>query len=112
MGRPNGKGARRVFSKKEVVRAALLQGRCADLFTRCTGNPTWVRETTTMKHRKVSKKIPSVRSSEVQSLPKSEAVLLRLTVQDKKTIVAAASKLHLTVTEFVTRASLIVAEKV
>lgn len=65
-----------------------------------------------MKRRKTSKKLPTVTKSDVESLPKSEAVLLRLTVQDKKTIVAAASKLHLTVTEFVTRASLIVAEKV
>lgn len=65
-----------------------------------------------MKRRKSAKKFPTVSKFDVTSLPKSEAVLLRLTVQDKKTIVAAASKLHLTVTEFVTRASLIVAEKV
>ncbi len=65
-----------------------------------------------MKRRKSAKKFPPVSKSDAASLPKNEAVLLRLTVQDKKTIVAAASKLHLTVTEFVTKASLIVAEKV
>ena len=62
--------------------------------------------------RKTPKKFPVVTKSEVESLPKTEAVLLRLTKQDKQAIVGAASKLHLTVTEFVTRASLIVAEKV
>ena len=65
-----------------------------------------------MKRRKSSKKFPTVSTAEVESLPKTEAVLLRLTKQDKQAIVAAASKLHLTVTEFVTKASLIVAEKV
>lgn len=65
-----------------------------------------------MKRRKSSKKFPTVSTPEVESLPKTEAVLLRLTKRDKQAIVAAASKLHLTVTEFVTKASLIVAEKV
>lgn len=65
-----------------------------------------------MKRRKTAKKLPTVTKSEVEALPKSEAVLLRLTVQDKKLIVAAASKLRLTVTEFVTKASVMVAEKV
>ena len=62
--------------------------------------------------RKTPKKLPSVSKSEIASLPKSEAVLLRLTKQDKAAITKAASKLHLTVTEFVTRSALMVAEKV
>lgn len=62
--------------------------------------------------RKTAKKLPKVSKAEVASLPKSEAVLLRLTAQDKATICKAASKLHLTVTEFLTRSALMVAEKV
>ncbi|MBM3872188.1 MAG: hypothetical protein FJ382_00325 [Verrucomicrobia bacterium] len=62
--------------------------------------------------RKKPKKLPSVSKSEVKRLPKTEAVLLRLTKDDKASIVAAASKLHLTVTEFLTKAGLMVAEKV
>jgi hypothetical protein len=62
--------------------------------------------------RKKSKNLPSVTKSEVDSLPKSEAVLLRLTKQDKQAIVSAASKLHLTVTEFLTKSGLMVASKV
>ena len=62
--------------------------------------------------RKTRKKLPKVSKAEVASLPKSEAVLLRLTKQDKAAIVRAASKLHLTVTELVTRATLMVVEKV
>lgn len=62
--------------------------------------------------RKTRKKLPTVSKTEVDSLPKSEAVLLRLTEQDKATICKAASKLRLTVTEFLTKSALIVAEKV
>lgn len=62
--------------------------------------------------KKKPKKVPTVTKSEVESLPKSEAVLLRLTKQDKQAIVAASSKLRLTVTEFVTKSALMVAEKV
>lgn len=62
--------------------------------------------------RKTRKKLPKVSKAEVDSLPKSEAVLLRLTSQDKAAIIKAASKLHLTVTEFLTRSALMVAEKV
>jgi uncharacterized protein (DUF1778 family) len=61
---------------------------------------------------KSKKSLPTVSKAEVDSLPKSEAVLLRLTKQDKAEIVRAASKLHLTVTELVTRAALMVAGKV
>jgi len=62
--------------------------------------------------RKTRKSLPTVSKSEVDSLPKSEAVLLRLTSQDKATICKAASKLHLTVTEFLTKSALMVAGKV
>jgi hypothetical protein len=42
----------------------------------------------------------------------AEAVLLRLTKQDKATIAKVASKLHLTMTEYLTKSALLVAEKV
>lgn len=61
---------------------------------------------------KSKKSLPTVSKAEVDSLPKSEAVLLRLTKQDKATIFKAAKKLRLTVTEFLTRSALMVAEKV
>lgn len=62
--------------------------------------------------RKKSKKLPSLSTADVESLPKTEAVLVRLTKQDKKTIMAACSSLHLTMTELFTRSALMVAEKV
>lgn len=65
-----------------------------------------------MKRKTRKKPLPKVTKAEVDSLPKSEAVLLRLTAQDKAAIIKAASKLHLTVTEFLTRSALMVAEKV
>ncbi len=65
-----------------------------------------------MKRKTRKKPLPKVTKAEVDRLPKSEAVLLRLTAQDKATICKAASKLHLTVTEFLTRSALMVAEKV
>ena len=61
---------------------------------------------------KRKKPLPTVSKAEVDSLPKSEAVLLRLTTQDKAAICKAASKLRLTVTEFLTKSALLVAEKV
>lgn len=65
-----------------------------------------------MKRRKSSKKLPKVSKSDVESLPKTEAVLLRLTKQDKATITKVASRLHLTVTEYLTKSALLVADKV
>ncbi len=65
-----------------------------------------------MKRKTRKKPLPTVSKAEVASLPKSEAVLVRLTKQDKDAIIKAAGKLHLTVTEFVTRSALMVAEKV
>ena len=65
-----------------------------------------------MKRSKSSKKLPKVSKSEVESLPKTDAVLLRLTKQDKATITKVASRLHLTVTEYLTKSALLVADKV
>ena len=65
-----------------------------------------------MKRKTRKKPLPTVTKSEVASLPKTEAVLVRLTAQDKDAIIKAAGKLHLTVTEIVTRSALMVAEKV
>ena len=62
--------------------------------------------------RKKSKKLPSITKSEADSFEKTEAVLLRLTKQDKATITKVASKLHLTVTEYLTKSALLVADKV
>ncbi len=64
------------------------------------------------KKKPTTKRFPDVAKSEIESLPKTEAVLLRLTKQDKQEIVSAASSLHLTVTEFLTKSALIVASKV
>ena len=61
---------------------------------------------------KRKKSLPTVSDAEVASLPKTEALLLRLTKQDKESISKAASKLHLTMTEFLTKSALMVAEKV
>ena len=65
-----------------------------------------------MKKKNATKQFPEVTTSEVEGMQKDQAVLLRLTKQDKDEIVSAASELHLTVTEFLTRAALIAASKV
>ncbi len=71
------------------------------------------RENGSVKKKKpTTKRFPDVAKSDIESLPKTEAVLLRLTKQDKAEIVAAAASLHLTVTEFLTKSALIVASKV
>ena len=70
------------------------------------------RENGGVKKTKKPKRFPEVSKSEVESLPKTEALLLRLTKHDKEEIVAAAASLHLTVTEFLTKSALIVASKV
>jgi hypothetical protein len=44
-------------------------------------------------------------------LPKSEAILLRLTVRDKDAITAAAKSLHLTATEYLVKCHEIISEK-
>ena len=70
------------------------------------------RENGGVKKTKKPKRFPEVSKSEVESLPKTEALLLRLTKEDKATITKAASKLHLTATEYLTKSALLVAEKV
>ena len=70
------------------------------------------RENGGVKKTKKAKRFPEVSKSEVESLPKTEALLLRLTKEDKATITKAASKLHLTATEYLTKSALLVAEKV
>ena len=70
------------------------------------------RENGGVKKTKQAKRVPEVSKSEVESLPKTEALLLRLTKEDKATITKAASKLHLTATEYLTKSALLVAEKV
>ena len=76
-------------------------------------HPSATRENGSVKKKKpTNKRFPDVAKSEVESLPKTEAVLLRLTKLDKAAITAAASSLHLTVTEFLTKSALIVASKV
>ena len=65
-----------------------------------------------MKRSKSSKKLPKVSKSEVESLAKTGAVVLRLPKQDKATITKVASRLHLTVTEYLTKSALLVADKV
>jgi hypothetical protein len=75
-------------------------------------HPASAGETRRVKRRKVAKTLPKVSKSEAESLPKTEAVLLRLTKQDKATIAKVAGKLHLTMTEYLTKSALLVAEKV
>lgn len=61
---------------------------------------------------KTATQLPSVYKSDVEVLPKTDAVLLRHSKSDKITITSAASKLHLTVTEFNTKSALLVAGKI
>ena len=76
-------------------------------------HPSATRENGSVKKKKpTTKRFPDVAKSEIESLPKTEAVLLRLTKLDKAAITAAASAFHLTVTEFLTKSALIVASKV
>ena len=70
------------------------------------------RENGSVKKKKITKKMPELTKNELlHNLPKSEAVLLRLTVADKETITQAASKLGITTTELLTKSALMVVEK-
>ncbi len=62
--------------------------------------------------KKNRKKLPTVSEADIAAIVKSDAILLRLTKADKEAITFAASKMHLTVTEFVTKAALAFASKV
>ena len=65
-----------------------------------------------MKIKKTSVMLPPVQADEIQQvLPKKEAVLLRMSAQDKKTISEAADKLGITTTEFFIKSALMVATK-
>lgn len=60
--------------------------------------------------KKDPKLLPSVSAHDVdQNLPKTEAILVRLSKADKKSIVDAAAAIHLTVTEFMVKSALLVA---
>lgn len=66
-----------------------------------------------MKTKNQSNDLPQVSVSDIQTkLRKKEAILLRLTVQDKATITLAAQSLHLTATEFLTKSALLIASKI
>lgn len=62
--------------------------------------------------KKTAKELPTVSKADVDALPKTEAVLLRLTKKDRATIFGVASSLSMTVTEFLTKSALLVANKV
>lgn len=64
------------------------------------------------KQRKTTKALPAVSDADVAAIVKSDAILLRLTKADKKAITSASTKMHLTATEFVTKAALAFASKV
>lgn len=77
-----------------------------------TRNNPSLRENGGVKKKKITKKMPELTKNELlHNLPKSEAVLLRLTVADKETITQAASKLGITTTELLTKSALMVVEK-
>ena len=66
-----------------------------------------------MKTKNQSNDLPQVSESDIHTkLRKKEAILLRLTVQDKATITLAAQSLHLTATEFLTKSALLIASKI
>ncbi|MCX6952516.1 MAG: hypothetical protein NTV51_10170 [Verrucomicrobia bacterium] len=65
-----------------------------------------------MKKTKDSPILPSVTKEEVQrQLPKTKAILLRLTEDDKEAIDAAAKSVHLTATEYLVRCHELISEK-
>lgn len=58
------------------------------------------------------RKMPTVSKQEVlDELPKTEAILLRLSKRDKEAITSAAKLLHLTATEYLVKCHKLVAEK-
>lgn len=66
-----------------------------------------------MKTSKKSVGVPAVSKEEVQHrFPKTEAILLRLSVADKEAITATAKSLHLTATEYLVKCHQLVSEKV
>lgn len=66
-----------------------------------------------MKIKKTPVMLPPVEADEIQNiLPRKEAVLLRMSAHDKKTICDAADKLGITTTEFFIKSALMVAGKI
>jgi uncharacterized protein (DUF1778 family) len=62
--------------------------------------------------KKTPRKLPTPSKHEVaKQFPKKEAILLRLTAEDKETINHAAKSVHLTTTEFVLKSALAIARK-
>ena len=65
-----------------------------------------------MKRKSNSTKLPTITKEEVQQrFPKTEAILLRLSVDDKKSITDAAKSLHLTATEYLVKCHEVIAAK-
>ena len=66
-----------------------------------------------MKTSKKSISVPAVSKEEVQHrFPKTEAILLRLSVDDKDAITTTAKTLHLTATEYLVKCHEVVSAKV
>lgn len=66
-----------------------------------------------MKKTKSQPKMPAVSKEEVQQrFPKTEAILLRLSVEDKNAITTTAKTLHLTATEYLVKCHEVVSAKV
>jgi uncharacterized protein (DUF1778 family) len=65
-----------------------------------------------MKKKTDSPELPTISKEEIQKqFPKTEAILLRLSVQDKQAITDAAKSLHLTATEYLVKCHAVVAAK-
>jgi hypothetical protein len=66
-----------------------------------------------MKNKTPSPTFPTVSPAEVQhTFPKTEAILLRLSVADKEAITSTAKALHLTATEYLVKCHEVVSAKV
>jgi uncharacterized protein (DUF1778 family) len=62
--------------------------------------------------KKTPRQLPAVSKQEVaKQFPKNQAILLRMSAQDKETINHAAKSVHLTTTEFVLKSALAIASK-
>lgn len=66
-----------------------------------------------MKKTKSQPEMPTVSKEEVQQrFPKTEAILLRLSVEDKNAITTTAKTLHITATEYLVKCHEVVSAKV
>jgi hypothetical protein len=65
-----------------------------------------------MKKHKDTSELPAISTKELQQkFPKTEAILLRLSVQDKLAITEAAKSLHLTATEYLVKCHQVISAK-